>query len=424
VAGCYNSSQILVKLAATRRRRRRSSLRICSLALASPACVLVGVVSTSANAGPSNGSASGNYLVVWAEEHGRSTDIYGARVSAEGSVLDRRGIPISTAKHGQDRPNVAFDGSNYLVVWTDDRSKGRRDAFERPDVYGARVTEAGVVLDRAGIRISTARGYQGDPSVAFDGSNFLVVWSDDRAPGLDIYGARVSRTGAVLDRRGFTISKARNEQTSPGVAFDGTNYFVVWEDSRSDSEDIVGARITTERKVLDPRGLWISRGGGLLGRPRVAFGARNYLVTWSKWRGSQTDVYGARLRPDGIVLDPGGLPISVARSVQAEPKIAFDGTNFLVAWDDGRGKTPDIYATRVSETGSVWDRTGRAIARGVHNDWSLSVAFNGANYLVAWEKEREEGISESRMGIFGARVGVTGSRVDRTPILIARGKRR
>jgi hypothetical protein len=179
VAACYNSSQIVVELAATRRRRWSSTLRICTLGFASLACLL-GVVSTSANAGPSSGSASGNYLVVWAEERGRSTDIYGARVSAEGNVLDRRGIPISTAKHDQAHPSVAFDGTDYLVVWTDDRSKVG-DSFERSDVYGARVTEAGVVLDRAGIPISTARSYQGGPIVAFDGSNFLVVWDDWRS---------------------------------------------------------------------------------------------------------------------------------------------------------------------------------------------------------------------------------------------------
>jgi hypothetical protein len=380
------------------------------------------LVSSSANAGPSGGSASGNSLVVWAEPRGRSTDIYGARVSADGRVLDRRGIRISTAKHDQAHPSVAFDGTNYLVVWTDDRSKGRHDAFERPDVYGARVTEAGVVLDRAGIPISTARSYQGTPSVAFDGSNFLVVWDDSRTGTMDIYGTRVSRTGAVLNRRGFTISKARNEQTDPSVAFDGTNYFVVWSDSRSRSEDIVGTRITTESKVLDPGGLWISRGGGPLARPSVAFGMRNYLVTWSKWRGSQTDVYGARLRPDGIVLDPGGIAISVARKDQSEPKVAFDGTNFLVAWDDVRGKTFDIYGSRVSETGSVWDPAGRPIARGMAAQISLSVAFNGAHYLVAWEKWRV-GFSESLLGVFGARVGVTGSRVDRAPILIAARRR-
>jgi hypothetical protein len=91
---------------------------------------------------------------------------------------------------------------------------------------------------------------------------------------------------------------------------------------------------------------------------------RNYLVTWSKWRGSQTDVYGARLRPDGIILDPGGVPISVARSDQSEPKLSFDGTNFLVSWNDGRGATPDIYASRVS------DRRGLGSGRESYRSWS------------------------------------------------------
>ena len=400
---------------------------VCAIGSLALAIVTLATASASAPAGATRPRASdgANFLVVWANERGRTTDIFGARVSAAGEVLDKPAIAISTARRDQAHPSVAFDGTNYLVVWTDDRSS-RTDAFERPDVYGARVTREGVVLDRTGIPISTARGYQGNPDVAFDGNSFLVVWDDSRTGSMDIYGTRVSRTGAVLNRRGFTITKARNEQTDPSVAFDGTNYFVVWEDSRSGSEDIVGTRITTESKVLDPGGLWISRGVGPLARPRVAFGVRNYLVTWTKWRGSQTDVYGARMRPDGVVLDPGGIPISVARNDQSEPKVAFDGTNFLVAWDDGRGKTVDVFASRVSEIGSVWDPAGRPIARGVDNQYSLGVAFNGANYLVAWESQRQGPVAESRRrkGIFGARVGVTGSRVDRAAILIAPARRR
>ncbi len=74
---------------------------------------------------------------------------------------------------------------------------------------------------------------QTSPSVAFDGTNYLVVWHDGRGDIGNIYGARVDPSGHLLDPAGFAISTAEERQLYPSVAFDGTNYLVVWEDERS-----------------------------------------------------------------------------------------------------------------------------------------------------------------------------------------------
>ena len=76
----------------------------------------------------------------------------------------------------------------------------------------------------------------GGSGVAFDGTNYLVVWTDYRGGATKVYGARVSPDGTVLDQSGFAISAAGS---APAVAFDGTNYLVVW----SDQDSIVGARV-------------------------------------------------------------------------------------------------------------------------------------------------------------------------------------
>jgi hypothetical protein len=101
---------------------------------------------------------------------------------------------------------------------------------------------------------------QMSPSVAFDGNNYLVVWDDDRITlDWDIFGARVNQAGEILDPGGFIISNAANDQQFSSVAFDGTNYLVVWQDERSDEfYDIYGARVSQDGTVLDPGGFVIS----------------------------------------------------------------------------------------------------------------------------------------------------------------------
>lgn len=111
----------------------------------------------------------------------------------------------------QSSPSVAFDGTNYLVVWHDCRSG------LYPDIYGTRVNQSGIVLDPDGIAISTGSYYQKYPSVAFDGTNYLIVWQDSRnSPFYDIYGAILSTSMVVIDS--FDVSLQSGEQLSPALA--------------------------------------------------------------------------------------------------------------------------------------------------------------------------------------------------------------
>ena len=91
------------------------------------------------------------------------------------------------------------------------------------------MNQAGVVLDPAGIAIAATANNERSPSIAFDGTNYLVVWEDYRRGEPDIFSARVSQSGTVLDPDGIAISIDIGDQYDPLVAFDGTNYLVVWE---------------------------------------------------------------------------------------------------------------------------------------------------------------------------------------------------
>jgi len=355
-----------------------------------------------------------NYLVVWEDyRSGSSWDIYGARVNQSGVVLDPAGIPISNTANDQFLPSVAFDGTNYLVVWEDYRS----GSFS--DIYGARMDQAGIVLDPAGVPISTATDVQWSPSVAFDGTNYLVVWEDYRSgSSLDIYGARMDQAGIVLDPTGISISTAADVQWFPSVAFDGTIYLVVWGDYRSGSSyDIYGARVDQAGVVLDPAGIPISTAADNQDFPSVAFDDTYYLVVWGDYRsGSSLDIYGARVDQSGVVLDPAGISIATAAGSQDFPSVAFDGTNYLVVWGDGRSDPfYDIYGTRVDQAGVVFDPVGIPISTAANRQESPSVGSDGTNYLVIWGDYRSGPFSD----IYAARVDQSGVVLDPVGIPIS-----
>jgi phosphoribosylformylglycinamidine (FGAM) synthase PurS component len=241
-------------------------------------------------------------------------------------------------------------------VWQD-----ARGGDNCTDVYGARVTPGGTVLDPSGILITMAGRDQLTPAVGFDGANFLVAWGDNRAAdlNLDVYGARVTPAGTVLDPQGFVITQAANEQSHPAIGFDGANFLVVWTDYRNgDYSDIYGARVTPQRTVLDPQGFAISQTVLDQSNPVLGFDGANFLLAWTDYRsGIYSDIFGARVTPQGTVLDTSGLIIMRAAEGQYSPalSIGFDGTNYLVVWEDYRSDQPDIFGALVTPAGVAID---------------------------------------------------------------------
>ena len=355
-------------------------------------------------------------LVVWADS--RSADICGARVTQQGTVLDTAGFVISHADKGRDYPAVDFDGTNFLVVWEDSRNGSWEDA----DIYGARVTPQGTVLDTAGIGIAQASDRQNQVAVAFDGTDFLVVWYDHRSGSdWDIWGTRVTPQGMVLDTGGIVISQAAGDQSTPAVRFDGADFLVAWQDVRSGSEwDIYGARVTPQGTVLDTEGIAISQASGDQLSTAVGFDGANFLVVWQDDRDSNGwDIYGARVSPQGAVLDSAGILMSLAANEQSYPAVASDGTNFLVVWADSRNSAwLDIYGVRVSQSGIVLDSAGFLISQVAKEPIRPVVGFDGANYLVVWMDD--SGPYGEPYRICGARVSPQGAVLDTTGIFISR----
>jgi hypothetical protein len=292
------------------------------------------------------------YLVVWEDSRDGYWHIYGALVPASGTPPVVEGFAISPNSRASDAryPSVAFDGTNYLVVWGDGITNDG-------DIYGQRVNTSGG-LEGSAITISDAQNVQFEPRVAFNGTNYLVVWSDYRNGNYyDVYGALLSTAGAVLTPPGddIAISVTETMLSYPvSVSSDGEDFLVAWEDYRAEwVADIYGARVTNAGGVLDPDGFLVSTNTEETNQylPSIAFDGDYYLVAWED-RTSGSDIYGARMRPsDHTVLDPNGFAIAThaAGHYLYKPAVAFDGTEYLVVWmDTPLSGTTYIYGRSVS----------------------------------------------------------------------------
>ena len=87
---------------------------------------------------------------------------------------------------------------------------------------GCRLDSSGRLLDKQPVVICAAKDLQERPRVAFGGGVFLVVWQDLRnGKDWDVYAARITLQGRVLDKDGFAVSNTRHSQALPDVSWDG-----------------------------------------------------------------------------------------------------------------------------------------------------------------------------------------------------------
>ena len=373
-------------------------------------------------------AANGSYLlVVWSRYTGAFAgyDVYGARVGADGTVMDTNGIAICTAPNTQYTPAIAANGSDFLVVWQD-----FRNLATAPDIYGALVRD-GVVQETNGFPISVAHFGQLNPVVAANGHEYVVAWQDFRsANGSDIYGTRVSSDGMVLDTNGIPINVSTNAQSNPSIASLGSDFLVVWQDYRNvaTSPDIYGARIGDSGAVFDTNGIPINRATFSQSNPSVAANGETYLVSWLSMSliGGRTAIFGARVTDGGSILETNGFLVSVvpgAAAPFAAPRVAASGSDFLVVWHDQRNfrTNPDIFGARVTGAGRALDTNGILVSAVVSRESTPAVAFNGTNFLVVWEDYRNA--TNSGVDIYGARVSPSGSVLDLNALGIARATR-
>lgn len=287
----------------------------------------------------------------------------------------------------QENADIAAGAGLALIVWQDRRGSDL-------DIFASRVSESGALLDPAGIAICTAAGDQTEPAVAWNGRDFLVVWSDKRSSGAQhIYGTRVRATGEVIDPQGLLLSGTANVQAYPRVAASDLSWFVVWQESRTASFDIYSCVVTPDGGTSVPLGVATRTDNELY--PDVAWNGYNYVVVWSDCRNMQAssnDIYGCRVGKNGIRL-ANDMFISCtstgsagAAGIQTNPRVRSFGSTCMVVWEDYRNSSsiPNIYGSRVTSGGTVSDKGGIAICSGSSAGAVPSVAYNGNRLLVVW----------------------------------------
>lgn len=308
---------------------------------------------------------------------------------------------------------VAYDGTNYLATMYTDAVTHK---------VSAQLFTAGGTLVGEKINIGTG----GFPRVAFDGTNYLVVWhqyfhfpsgSEEGEINGNVYGQFVSTSG-ILVGSPFTVAAGVSSKfyREAALVFNDTSYFLVYATGNDDSDvpyTLYGQRI--------------SKLGTLIGNPvlisnlspreiNISYDGTNYLVVWVKdTDGDYTasDVYGQFISTTGVLVGSNFVIDDDDKPSDNPTSIAFDGSRYFVSFHSGSDVEDELWnlsARFVSTSGAVSDRI--LLADTTQHPTHAMIAFDGANYLATYV------ITKGTFDIVGRYFTTTGASIDTTFTII------
>jgi hypothetical protein len=133
------------------------------------------------------------------------------------------------------------------------------------------------------------------------------------------------------------------------------------------------------------------------------------IIAWQDYRTGTPRVYTQRISTAGHLLwSSAGVPVDAGTGQDSSPVVASDGEGgVIVAWQDNRGVDADIYAQRISASGSpLWTGYAIAVCTASHDQIDPVVVADGAGgAIVVWEDYRDS----TSYNIYAQRINSSGA---------------
>lgn len=303
---------------------------------------------------------AGGVLVCWAV----LSDLFIQRISTAGTPIWP--APV-LAGSNYSAPCVSFDERNCGAILVSDGAHGAILVWRTNSsvLRSQRVDGAGNLLwTPGGVSVSSLPSAQSQPHAVADGAGGIIVaWEDWRGGSSDIFLQRLDSGGiAPWGPDGVAMTATAASESYPKVTTDGSGGAVVsWNDQ--------GVSAFAQR--VDPGGnkLWTPAGvyvGAYAYRTMIPDGTGGAIITLAP-ASIQPYFFAQRIAGDGTT--PWGNPVELCHNAAGgvfDPEQCSDGAGgSIIAWSDTRNGNEDIFAQRVSASGTkVWGANGVAICTG------------------------------------------------------------
>jgi hypothetical protein len=284
-----------------------------------------------------NGS---NYTIVWTETAFMYASLSMARFAGGGSRIGSTTTIVAPMLNNAINPRLVWSGTEFGLAWVDDRDGMSPYA----EMYFARLAADGTKTQYDTMMSTDWTSYD-RPEMVFTGSEYAVVFTGyNSATGNEIRLFRVSAAGAKVGSD-TTITVTADAAKAPSIAWSGSIFGVSWYyDAATDAArftlvSATGAAISTN--------MLMESGPASSQNTAVVWTGSEFGVIWDDWNGGITRPLMTLVTP-GFVRSGLDLPATLDGTSAYMPELVWNGSEFLTAWQESRDGNSEIYANRIS----------------------------------------------------------------------------
>jgi len=324
------------------------------------------------------------YGVVWRDGRDDNNEIYFAKYNSLGEkvIADLR---ITNDSASSDYPSIASNGSEFMIVWQDQRFGAN------PQVMYQRLSAAGTLLGSAG-RLTQSAFESRNPVVAYSASSdsYGVVWQDNRTGNNQVFFGEIFANGQVISNDIMLTDDTARART-PQITVDAVgSYYVTYSEDRTARSQIYVQKITADgAQLIAP--VLISSTTGQAYYPDISYGG-SLGVVWMDNRAGEFQVYFSRLDDNLGVLVP-EKTVSTGQNRALSPQLTYSTADqvYSLAWVDYKGVgNSDIYFTRIDAEGNAIDGQLPIISGFSDSTYPFMVPAGQGQYALSWN-ERDNG---------------------------------
>ena len=257
---------------------------------------------------------------------------------------------------------------------------------------------------------------QGNPVVAFNGEQYFVVYNDRR-----LGSATSAYWGRFMDTDGTVHMDTEVEVAQftwqpfffPTMVFGGDHFLFTWAQQRSPAD--------TNRdymaQVLDATGQPVGNRFQVSPQQTIntasfsasAFDGEKFLTVWQQGQNPR-EIWGRFISTEGqnigspFRIRPEGIP---GNADQIVPSVVFTGEYFMVSWDDNRTGNRNIYGQMIQSDGEFAGQDFPITTPEAHNKGISKMTKADGRILVAWEDNRDH----IRSSLYGRLIDLKGNQV-------------